>query len=309
MPKLNGKSGVEFWKECGGFWIKRLYRITPSAWLWLLIPMLLGPLMVHTQVAQLNSANLGDIAAAVLHVENFHFYKCAINQGSCGVFALYWTLSLEEQFYILLPFVVFFFRKWLTLVLVGLVVIQVFIDRQEWGGSLAFIRTDAILLGVLIAIFFKTDVYRALEPKLNTSRFRYVLPMLLFFCLFATARYQIVSFHIGLSAIVCGFIVWLCSYDRGYFLKDSMLRRSLSWIGTRSYAIYLIHIPSFWFTREIWSWVEPEGTVFDSSFTLRFSLTALFLIVFLADINFRFIEEPLRKRGHMRANELMARKV
>lgn len=311
LPKLEDKTGIPFWKECGAFWVKRLYRITPSAWLWLLIPMALGPLMIHTQAAQFNSQNLADIAAAILHVENFHFYNCTTDSGSgkCGVFALYWTLSLEEQFYIALPFIVFFFRKRLSLVLICLVFAQLFISRQEWNGVLSFIRTDAILLGVLIAIFSNTPIYRALEPSLNSSRFRLVIPALLLFSLFATTRYQIVTFYTGLAAVVCAVIVWLCSYDKGYFFKPSPIRDYLAWIGTRSYAIYLIHIPSFWFTREIWAWIEPQGTVLNETYTLRFALTALVLIFLLTELNYRFVEEPIRKRGHIRAKKLFSRQV
>lgn len=306
IPRIAGKEGTEFWREVGAFWLRRLYRITPSAWLWFLIPMALSPLMIHTHAAEFNAPNLADVAAAMLHVSNLHFYNCTVGGGPCGVFAIYWTLSLEEQFYLALPFAVLLFRKRLVIALVALVLAQVFIHRQEWTGLLSFVRTDAILLGVLLAIFSDTDAYRALDPRLNLSRFRLIIPAALLLCLAAVTRYQIVSFYTGLSAVVCAVIVWICSYDKGYFFRPSPVRSALTWIGARSYAIYLIHIPSFWFTREIWAWIEPEGAVFNGTYTLRFALTAAVLTFSLAELNYRFVEEPLRKRGKVRAARLIA---
>jgi peptidoglycan/LPS O-acetylase OafA/YrhL len=307
LPKLEGKTGAEFWKEVGAFWLRRLYRITPSAWLWLLIPILLSPLMVHTHSAQLGSANKADIISAVLHVANMHFFSCTIGASLCGDFAIYWSLSLEEQFYIALPFTVLIFRKNLSVALIFAFLAQAFVHRIQWVGILSFIRTDAILLGVLVAVFSNTTSYKALDPSLNSSKFRFIIPPVLLYSLFAITRYEIVSFYIGLAALVCGIIVWLCSYNKGYFFKPSFIRDFFVWIGTRSYAIYLIHIPIFWFTHEIWAWIEPEGTVFSDIFVMRFSLTSLVLIVLLAELNYRFIEEPLRKKGKKYAQNMLNR--
>ncbi len=303
IPCIAGKTGIGFWREVSAFWLKRLYRITPSAWVWLVFPMSLSPLMTHVPIG-IGAGNFADAASAVLHVANFHFFKCTQGNTACGSFAGYWTLSLEEQFYLLLPLAVLFFRNRLVSALIFLLVLQLFIPRPHWEGLLSFIRTDAIIFGVLLAIFSNNPIYKVLEPRLDKSRFGMVLPILLIFCLIAVTRYQIVSFYTGLSAIVCALIVWICSYDKGYFFKPSFFRKILVWVGTRSYAIYLIHIPSLWFTREIWAKIEPEGTVFGAHYTLRFAMTFILLLVFLSEINFRFIEEPLRIKGKQHASRL-----
>lgn len=301
IGKLQEKTGLAFWRETGAFWLRRLYRITPSAWLWLFISMALGPLLHEAGGRGFSAPNLADAAAAILHVANFHFYDCTVGASNCGDLSIYWTLSLEEQFYILLPFTVLLFRKKLVPALILLILVQVFFHRPQWVGILSFVRTDAILFGVLIAIFSRTDVYKALDPQLNRSRFRFLIPPLLFFALLATTRYEIVSFSTGLAAVVCALIVWICSYERGYFFGPSPFRMVLVWIGTRSYAIYLIHIPVFWVTREIWARIEPQKTHFDSTYTLRFGATAIVLLLILSELNYRFIEEPLRKIGKKKA--------
>lgn len=305
IPRLAGKSGTAFWRETAAFWVRRLYRITPSAWLWLALPLAISPWLVQAGSRGLGAPNLADAAAALLHVANFHFYDCTRGLGQCGDFALYWSLSLEEQFYLLLPLLVLLLRKWLVPALIAAVLAQVFVQRAVWADGLWFVRSDAIMLGVLIAIFSHTSTWRALDPRLSASRFRFAIPLLLLFGLIATTRYNIVSFSTGLAAVVSAIIVWLCSYQAGYFIRSPLLLRALGWVGDRSYAIYLIHIPAFWVTRELWARLSPMGTVFDASFTLPFALSAATLTLVLAELNYRLVEEPLRQRGAERAKRIL----
>ncbi|RFQ09435.1 acyltransferase, partial [Pseudomonas sp. ATCC 13867] len=62
---------------------------------------------------------------------------------------MYWSLSLEEQFYLLLPLLILFVRgRWLPVLLGAWVLFQLVQARGLW--LMAF-RTDALLLGVLLA--------------------------------------------------------------------------------------------------------------------------------------------------------------
>ncbi|CAB3691502.1 O-acetyltransferase OatA [Paraburkholderia sediminicola] len=306
LPRLEGKTGSAYWAEVGSFWVRRLYRITPSAWLWMMIAMAVSPFFSGYYSPH---KNLPDVIAVAMHIENFHVVNCLNGDSACGNFGYYWTLSLEEQFYVLLPLLFLIFRKRLPIVLGIMVAAQFFIHRNQWDGLLSFIRTDAILLGVLLAFFSRTDAYRMLEPNLLASRFRFIIPSILFAALFAIPHYEIVSFFMGMSALVSALIVWMCSYDRGYFLGPTLLRRALVWIGERSFAIYLIHFPVYVYTREFWPKFEPAGTHIGANFTLRYALTATIVTLILADLNFRFVEEPLRKRGHIRAAQIAERAV
>jgi peptidoglycan/LPS O-acetylase OafA/YrhL len=308
LPRLEEKTGVPFWKEVGAFWLRRLYRISPTVWLWMSIVMLAGPLFNFLGTKGFSSQNLGEAAAVILHVANFHVFTCSQKQNACGDFGIFWTLSLEEQFYLALPILALVFRKRLTLFLIALVIIQIGLDRNEWSSVLTLVRTDAISLGVLLAIFSRTEIYRALEPKFSNSRLRFVIPPALLFALVATTRYDIVTFDTGLAAIVSVVIMWISSYDKGYFFRPSIFRSILVWIGERSFAIYVIHIFAYWFTRVIWQHLAPSGTQFNGTYTLRFALTALALIFVLADLNFRFVEEPLRRRGQRKATALLSGK-
>jgi peptidoglycan/LPS O-acetylase OafA/YrhL len=107
---------------------------------------------------------------------------------------------------------------------------------------------------------------------------------------------KVVSYRFSLLALLSALLVWMATYDGNIFLPPGLLRHLMLWVGARSYAIYLIHVPAFMATREIWTQVSP-GAVFDTQYFYPFLLTAGTLIVVLAELNFRFIETPLRLRG------------
>jgi peptidoglycan/LPS O-acetylase OafA/YrhL len=86
-------------------------------------------------------------------------------------------------------------------------------------------------------------------------------------------------------------LVWLAALDRGFILPDCRLRRLLVSLGARSYALYLVHIPAFFVAREIWFRLgagSPEIPAALSGFGLTFAL---------AEMNWRWVERPLRRFG------------
>ena len=106
----------------------------------------------------------------------------------------------------------------------------------------------------------------------------------------ASEAYSLVAVRIGAIALLCGLLVWIASYDRDYLLSNGPLKRLLVWVGARSYAIYLIHIPAFYLSRELCfrlGWDAGERP-------LSLLGTSLVLIVVLSELNYRFVESPCR---------------
>jgi peptidoglycan/LPS O-acetylase OafA/YrhL len=125
----------QFWRNTKAFWIRRLFRIVPSAWFWLLTTYLLSITFNTSGTFRTVDANLGDAIAGILQVANFRHYlqfKDALPWGGNSVF---WSLSLEEQFYFFLP-VIFLLtgRNFLKVVFV-VVLVQLLIPRAQGGFS------------------------------------------------------------------------------------------------------------------------------------------------------------------------------
>jgi peptidoglycan/LPS O-acetylase OafA/YrhL len=117
------------------------------------------------------------------------------------------------------------------------------------------------------------------------------------------------KFEFGLVALVCAIFVLIASYDGGYFCPNGPIKRVLLWIGSRSYTFYLVHIPAYFLTREIWFHLQPPHTVFTDRFALRFAYTAAILLLVLVELNYRFVEAPLRRRGKRISREIAERNL
>ena len=216
-----------------------------------------------------------------------------------GINFHYWSLSLEEQFYILLPLLIILSRKWLVPVLIGAVVLQCFITRDT--ALLSMIRAEALLLGVLIAIWRTQASYPMFRPiaLVNSTIARLGLFSLLIICLATVGSddLHMVGNKYLAVALVSTLLVIIASYNDNLTIRQPLIKKALMWTGSRSYAIYLIHMPAYALTREIWFRISPAGTKFNEDFLLEYSLTAALLTIILSEINFRFVETPLRKKG------------
>ena len=291
------------------FWIRRAWRLLPSAWLWLVIPLLLSFTVKHGGFFGSPKANYQNLVAGVLNVYNFRFAE-TFGRTESGMAFPYWSLSLEEQFYIVLPVLLFLFRRWLPLLL-GIVVALQF-QRPQLPIDYA-LRTGALALGVLIAYASQTRAWRLCEPTgLGQSwpaRAAVLTGPLLLLGALGSDELQIASFRLGLIALLGGALVWVASYDRDYLMRIGLPRRPVLWLGSRSYGIYLIHIPAFAATREIWLRLSPPGTVFDGAFAWRFGFTALALILLASELNYRLLEQPLRRRGARLSQRIAERRI
>ena len=291
------------------FWVRRGWRLLPSAWMWLLL-ILLASVYLNRSGAWGSVANNVDmVVTAALQIANFHVAH-VFGEQFAGAAFVYWSLSLEEQFYLLLPLLVFVSRQWLPYVLALLVVPQLFLQRET--ALLALVRTDALFLGVLIALWQRQPSYALFQPRFLANPAAALAAVLLLVGALACVGSRglvIIEYHYGLVTCLAGLLVLIASYDGDYFARPRWLRALLLWVGTRSYALYLIHMPSYFLTRELWLRLAPAGTRFNSDYTWEFLATALVLLLGLSELNYRFLELPLRRRGVAIAGRMEARRV
>ncbi len=307
---LKEAKGASFFDFAIPFWIKRVWRLWPAAMFWLFVAIVASKMFNTSGAFGLFKANVEDGIAAVMQVANFHFLNCwYYKQGLCGNEAIYWSLSLEEQFYFVFPFVLFFLpRKWLRPGLIAVILLQFFVYRPI-GAPLWLTRTDAICYGVLIAVASRGSVKDKLYPHFLESRVMAIaFSLALIFLLGVIPTNNVVWFDTGLLAVVCAILVFIASYDRRLILPVPFLEGIFGWIGSRSYAIYLTHLFAFWLTHEIFYRRYP-GVRFNDSFMLEFALVALCLIVVFSEASYRLIETPLRNKGREMAERYRMRRT
>lgn len=235
----------DFFRTSMRFWIRRAFRLLPSAWVWLIVILFLQLFFNSSQVYGSLIANLEATLAAFLQLANLRF---AYGFGSyeLGVSFVYWSLSLEEQFYLLFPLVVFFSGRWLPQALLCIVALQLF---QERGLLLMSFRTDAICLGVLIALF---------HGRFNLAHFLHgarehrwlitfiAISVLILMCIANGKALKFPFLPMSFVALASAVLVFIASLDANFIRSMIPYPRIFLWVGSRSYAIYLIHIPLFY---------------------------------------------------------------
>lgn len=280
------------------FYLRRIFRIWPAALLWLLVPLVAAHYFNVTGAFGSVRGNLPGSAAAVAQVANFYSMVCQPSLAAhlpCGKPEIYWSLSLEEQFYLVFPLLLYFLRRsTVRAVLVALVCVQFFLFRPV-ESPLWNLRTDAICLGVLIALAMADGILPSgrLAARRSLSGW---LAVGLIACVAALPAAQWLRVNVGLLAFVSAALVLIASENANLILPIGRARPLLLWVGSRSYAIYLVHDPCYWATREIFQRLDPHAH-FSDAFAIPFIVTAFALIALTSDATYRLVETPLRNLG------------
>lgn len=277
------------------FWMGRLWRLAPSMLFWLGIMA-----WKSAEFSDKDSfiATLQDAAAALFQVMNLRAYSCVAQNISCGDGTIFWTLSLEFQFYLFLSVLLFFApARWWIPLLVLMLGVQAIIPHNHWQNLLSFIRTDAFILGVLLA-YAKTywRLYERIRPDFLQNRWLSLLVIsLLIGALSVAGNY--VYFPIGYRtqcvAVISALLVWIASYNQHYIFHFSLLRPAMLWVGSRSYALYLCH-PFIW--GMLWWHTRPlEALVSPPVYMAGLAACGLLAVMLVAEINYQLIETRFRK--------------
>ena len=305
IPRLlNSPDKAAAWGHMLAFWVRRIWRLWPSAWLWLSVTLLAVLVFNRSGVFGSFDANLQATFAGVFQYANVRFAQNYMVQ-EVGASFVYWSLSLEEQFYFLFPVLIVLFRRHLGWVLLAAAFIQICMPRNHM--YLMMFRTDALSLGILVALWSHKASWQAAQPAF-TAVGRWGLMLLGMSCIGAMALLsgpiQLTRYAIGIIALLSALLVLMASYDRDFLMPRGKLKMLLVWVGERSYAIYLIHIPVFFATREIFYRIAPESPA-SVSLVGAYLICAIVMLVILADFNFRLVETPLRKHGAVVSQKIL----
>ncbi len=305
IPRLlNAPDRATAWKTMLAFWLRRIWRIWPSAWLWLGVILL--AVLVFNRSGAFGSfeANLQATFAGVFQYANVRFAQTFM-VSEFGASFVYWSLSLEEQFYLLFPFLIVLFRRRLVWLLVAIALLQICMPRQHL--YLMMFRTDALALGILLALWSRKASWQAVLPVFfalgGLGRMLLTLGCIGAMALLSSLL-DLTRYALGIIAVLSALLVLMASYDRDLLLPRGRLKALLVWIGERSYAIYLIHVPAFYVTRELFYRVYPEQSA-SAQLAAAYLACALVILLVSAELNFRLLETPLRRRGAVLAARVL----
>lgn len=289
------------------FWVRRFFRIAPSAWLWVAVPLVCSIAFNRSGVFWTFDVNVRSTAAVMLNLANF------VGPQNLGPNPVYWSLSLEEQFYVAYPvFLLLTPLAWRWRALLALIALQAIPDRSALFHSMMWLtRLDAIMWGCLVFMFSRTVHYREWEPSFCASRPVALATSTLLIALLCIVPAMLAPTLkvVSVVGVLSAALIFLASFDRGYALPlRGPAKAVLLWIGARSFALYLVHIPAISLTQEIWFRINQARHLPppDHSYGAVMVLTWCVLAFGLADLNYRLIETPLRRRGAKIAQRMLA---
>ena len=311
IARSDGHIPSDFRATAFPFWIRRVYRILPAAWFWIAASIFGTVFFNHGGHFGKLSSNLWDGFTAVLQLSNISLAACGAKVLSwCadgGIpNGIYWSLSLEEQFYLLFPVILIFTPRWLLVpFLVVLTVIFILIPKVEWTW---YLRFEGLLIGVLLGLASFHPLYARLRPTiLERSWFKLIamIVLLLLVLLVPSPALDLVPFRVGLVSVVCG--VWVFIASHGLALPASPVSPFLLWMGSRSYSLYLCHFIAFCTAREIFFLEGREGTSAEAN--ARYLGLGILLLVLYAELSYRLIERPFIRRGALAADGVVRFRV
>jgi peptidoglycan/LPS O-acetylase OafA/YrhL len=279
------------------FYERRIRRILPVLLFVLLVSFLFAWLY-------LLPSSFVDFSKSILYSLGFssNFFFHYSGQEYAAPSGLYkpllhtWSLSVEEQFYIIFPitfFIIFkYFRKYLTHILILGFLIS--LGLAEWTSknypSLSFYflhtRLWELLAGSILAYYEVIRGHRSKYKILNL-----ILPMVGLLLIghsvfFFNDQIYHPSFLTLSSIIGVCLIIWFSNKDE--FITKILSSKLFVGIGLISYSLYLWHYPIFAFTR-------VTGFSFDNKIGQIFSIVLLFI---LSIASYKLIEKPFRNKNY-----------
>lgn len=287
------------------FWCKRSTRILPLALTWIIIPLILC--LIYNSRSMFNTIenNITGALAAALFVFNFHV--TIFNPTS--IFGVYWSLSVEEQFYLLFPpfllLIIGYQKRMVGLALAAIAL--AFLPSQ----LMAF-RADGIIYGVLLFLLLNrrnglpNSVSTPKIAKDGRSLWLTLITTIAILALFLAGplaeRYGLnVMFSPLIPSLISAFLVWVAVGSNNHVLPVSYkLSQMFDWVGTRSFGLYLIHIPAFMIAGET-TW---RLQMFDTP--LGRGVISAMIMIAITELSYQFMEYPIRNWGKKKAKAIMA---
>jgi peptidoglycan/LPS O-acetylase OafA/YrhL len=261
------------------FYIRRALRILPAALLYLLTIASLASILGVTKL---------EWFSALFFFRNYSVTGPPQSYWFTGHF---WSLAVEEHFYLLLPGIMLFFPKGRAFVLGGLtcgvMIWRTWLSHQPYTVPIGY-RTDTILdvllIAALVAIAANHDRYGAYLRRLLTP-----VASIGLVAAYATLLVTHIRLSITLKAIVLPLLVLSTSRNPSSALGRILELAPLRWVGRLSYSLYLWQ--QLFFCDRWWTGPLPLGML--QEWPMK-----IILLFACAATSYYAIERPLVRLSH-----------
>ncbi len=302
------------------FYVRRIRRIIPA----LLFVMLCTLPFAYIILLEKPIIDFSkSILSSIFFISNIYFNFTGNRYGEESTlfkpFLHTWSLSVEEQFYILFPFflviAIKFFKKYLLFFLIIGFLISIFFSQYariyhpSFNFYMILSRGFELLIGSLLSYFEINNVKRnpwgggwsgqavpTGEISLKIKRiFNLILPkvgisLIIYSFLFFDINYLLPSFYSIIPLLGTCLIISFSNKDE--IINKFLSNKILVFFGLISYSLYLFHYPIFAFSRLF--------EIFDNNKILFILLTIIISI-----FSYYYIEKPFRDKNKISFKKIL----
>jgi peptidoglycan/LPS O-acetylase OafA/YrhL len=270
------------------FYLRRIKRLLPASFVVLFVTAIVAWIVYPTTLRH----GLGkDIAAAGAYVSNYLFALWQMDYQNLNstppVVIHYWSLAVEEQFYLFWPFIILALYRYgarravffgVVAITVASFLLSLFLTPREPIWSFYSLPTRAWELGVGALLLFIPK-----RIRFSSNYGWLALGLILFGTLTFTDKTPFPGTAalvpvIGTAFAIASLSNWPSALNRFGNLKI------VQWLGEISYPLYLWHWPILVIPSVAWG----------RSLVAHELLICVLLTALLADLTHRFIEDPIR---------------
>jgi peptidoglycan/LPS O-acetylase OafA/YrhL len=289
------------------FWMRRILRIWPLYFAFLLLSAtVISRLLPQQQPYWFQQQPLG--GWQLLHYCIFLGNWDCITRGDwlhCPA-GLLWSVSVEEQFYLVWPLLLLLVKPKRILPLAVAAVVGANVYRvlhhppsfvQQWCNTLYHI--DSIAWGVIGACLAHSG---RLNLSLRTRRILLLIGMLLIPTYFSSRGFE--PFFDGKDLViypissVCCVLIVMSLYNLQVVPWDNVFMKGWAYLGRISYGLYVFHMLAItWVVLELYDMGVYRGEAVGMFAWIKMASFAATLVmtIFLAWVSYTFLERPFLK--------------
>jgi peptidoglycan/LPS O-acetylase OafA/YrhL len=233
--ELNNSFDTSHIKIIFNFYMRRLLRIFPIYYIVIIF------LFLFSSIFQANIVSA--FPYLLTYTVNIFFFR---KKGFSGEISHLWTLAVEEQFYLIWPWLVIYTRKYYLLYVIIIFILIGVIGKMltvniKMSNYLTFNCFDAFGFGALFSYFY-CNQKKNLFKFYNFITFLSVICLFLFIYGFFERRY--IPIRTINSVISLCVIIYIVRYNesKSFLFKYLLNNKSLIYLGKISYGIYLYHL-------------------------------------------------------------------
>lgn len=273
------------------FYFRRIRRIIPSLFIVKICVILVGALIYD--IKTFNTLGKSAILSSIF-LSNVYFWK-TIGYFDSEVYKSplihTWSLSIEEQFYLLFPPFLLYIKKYIKInlytiiILIALVSFLINLIGVNYYPSATYFLLPTRAWELLIGTIISFKIIPSVNNKLLKNSLFLIGLLLIFASINLIDEHTLFPGYIVLFPILGASIVIYNAINFTSSLQSILELKIFVFIGRISYPLYLWHWPiiSFYSYLKVTPWTNLDG------------LTCIIISFIIAYLTWRYVEMPIKK--------------